>query len=59
MGYVRIAMRCPADRAACTGMSNWEIPPADPSEVYLKRVRELEPEAYRRIKTSMSSRRSS
>ncbi len=31
-------------------MSNWEIPPADPSEVYLKRVSELEPEADRRIK---------
>jgi hypothetical protein len=31
-------------------MSRWEIPPADPSEVYLKRVRELEPEAHKRIK---------
>ncbi len=31
-------------------MSNWAIPPADPSEVYLKRVRELEPEAHKRIK---------
>lgn len=33
-----------------SNMSRWEIPPADPSEVYLKRVRELEPEAHKRIK---------
>ncbi len=31
-------------------MSKWEIPPADPSDVYLKRVRELESEADKRIK---------
>jgi hypothetical protein len=31
-------------------MSNWVIPPADPSEVYLERVRELELEAHKRIK---------
>ena len=31
-------------------MSKWEIPPADPSEVYLNRIRELEPEAHKRIK---------
>jgi hypothetical protein len=31
-------------------MSNWEIPPADPSDIYLKRLRELEPQADKRIK---------
>jgi hypothetical protein len=31
-------------------MSNWEIPPADPSDIYLKRLRELEPLADKRIK---------
>src|SRR5690348_1417823 len=30
-------------------MSKWEIPPGDPSEVYLKRIRELGPEAHKRI----------
>ena len=31
-------------------MAEWEIPPADPSEIYLERIRELEPEAHKRIK---------
>jgi Protein of unknown function (DUF4238) len=31
-------------------MSHWEIPPADPSDVYLTRLHELEPWADRRIK---------
>jgi hypothetical protein len=31
-------------------MPNWEIPPAELSDVCLKRVRELEPEADKRIK---------
>lgn len=31
-------------------MSKWEIPPADPSNVYLKRVHELESNTDRRIK---------
>jgi Protein of unknown function (DUF4238) len=30
-------------------MSNWEIPPADPSDVYLQRLRELESQADQRI----------
>jgi hypothetical protein len=30
-------------------MSNWEIPPADPSDIYLKRLRELEFQADKRI----------
>lgn len=32
------------------GMSKWEIPPADPSGIFVKRLRELTPEADRRIK---------
>src|ERR1700730_9704180 len=32
-----------------SGMSSWEIPPADPSDVYLNRIRELESEAHNRI----------
>jgi hypothetical protein len=31
-------------------MSKWVIPPADPSDVYLKRVRHLESEASKRVK---------
>lgn len=31
-------------------MSKWQIPPADPSDVYLRRLRELESEADKRIK---------
>ena len=31
-------------------MSNWEIPPADPSDIYLKHLRELEVHADERIK---------
>jgi hypothetical protein len=31
-------------------MSKWVIPPADPHDVYLKRVRELESEADKRIR---------
>jgi hypothetical protein len=31
-------------------MSNWEIPPADPSDIYLQRLRELEPQADKRIR---------
>jgi hypothetical protein len=31
-------------------VSKWQIPPADPSDVYLRRLRELEPEADKRIR---------
>jgi hypothetical protein len=31
-------------------MPKWEIPPADPSDVYLERLRELESEADNRIR---------
>jgi hypothetical protein len=31
-------------------MSDWEIPQADPSDIYLKRLRELEPQAEKRIR---------
>jgi hypothetical protein len=31
-------------------MSKWVVPPADPSDVYLERVRELESEANKRVK---------